>query len=739
MATRGLLHHPLQARPPSHIADPRHLLPRRSSLPYGVPAFRRRPPSTPTLRSVKCMKVEDQAVGKAEARDTTQPQLESSNMDAVEYVNKAYPGPIVEVDPVTVFRRIIAERRTSLAMARAKQQADDAAIKQSTAPLPFILGSKWSGKSTIAIALALVLLVLAAMSYFLRSRPDREKQTGLTPTEEKDNDDASPDNGRRKLVKDTIKAPESVLTAMAIGAASVGRSKGHTGSIHDTMHAGNGNLVDSQTPAEGADIKLSLNTTGTINTEEDKKTEGHEMPTFGQASYNPSSIGAFGSFKPQNAGVDVAEGPWFAQAADDPSYPQLESSIQSASAAQVVSDNVLAHKQEVHASSEAVVNKFVSEVSVSEVRYETLPLNNVVDGEFLGEVVSVSVATEEASDSSYQVEAFNSEEPEDDADLADSSAIVEKLEQMIGHEPITFTEDKNVASETDVSKHNTIADLPALELPNDQSSKMVLDTDIGSTDSDIDDSESDEHYEATQSFTPLAVGKVASEEESQSEVDDEGQDTSSLDVEENGETIKLLSGVDQSSDEEVASWTHHEPVPASQTSEELHTNGNLSLDQFTNQDSGAMAYSSTADAVLQSLEEDSTGAMAHCTTADAALQSLEEDIREDNKKALEAALPALAIGVGTVGTLFGVAGGLQVVGFAALASFLSQDFFWAKSREELYQELKGITNRQKLLDFLARRNILHNQERSSTKGPISIGKIAEEAGMASKVAEIKAM
>ncbi|KAI5062837.1 hypothetical protein GOP47_0021384 [Adiantum capillus-veneris] len=82
------------------------------------------PPSTPTLQSVKCMKVEDQVVGKAEERDTTQPQWESSNMDTIEYVNKAYAGPIVEVDPVTVFRRIIAERRTSLTMARAKQQAD---------------------------------------------------------------------------------------------------------------------------------------------------------------------------------------------------------------------------------------------------------------------------------------------------------------------------------------------------------------------------------------------------------------------------------------------------------------------------------------------------------------------------------------------------------------------------------------------------------------------------------------
>ncbi|MCO5564568.1 hypothetical protein L7F22_018232 [Adiantum nelumboides] len=827
MATRGLLHHPLHARPSSYIAD-RHLLRRRPSFPSDVTVFRRRLPSTFTLRSLKCMKMEDQADARAEARDTPQVQLDSSNTDAVEYVNKTSPGPMVEVDPVTVFRRIISERRASFA-ARAKQQSDVGTIIQSTAPMPFILGNKGSGKSTIAIALALIFLVLAAVLYFLRARSHREKQIELSLKEEKDNVDVASDNGRHKLVKDTIKAPDSVLTAMAIGAASVGRFKGQTGLSLDNAHGGNGNLVDTQSLAVGADVNPGLNTakmtnTDDITTKEDKETEGYEIPTFEQVSYNPSNTEALGMFKTQNAGIDVPEGPWFSQAADDACDPHPEAGIQSPFYENdVVTEDVLAQKQAVHVSTETMADKFVGKLPVSEVRYETLPLNNAVDGEFLGEVVSVSVPAEEAvetSDNTAEVEAFEFEESEDEAGSTDSSVYVEKLEQIIGQESITTAEGKDMLGEADVLEHNLfpdvpalgllndqtgtvemdaamdstdldtddsendeeheitqfstplpmdkvasaevsdseiewtgqdlittaenknvvgeadaleqnlLADLPALKHPNDQTDTVDMDTAVGSTDSDTDESESDEQLEVTQAFTPSPMDKVAFVEENESEVDVEGKGKSSIDVEEHGDSIELLSGIDQTlerietelddashsvslpaddseagkvdgafsagpncSDEEVASWTTDEPLSASHTSEEAQTDGILSLGKGTYHDPGATAYGSTAYA---------------------GLQSLEEDTREDNKKALEAALPALAIGVGTVGTLFGVAGGLQVVGFAAVANFFSKDFFWAESREDLFQELKGISNRQQLIDFLARRNIVRKEDQEES-------------------------
>ncbi|MCO5599292.1 hypothetical protein L7F22_053393 [Adiantum nelumboides] len=853
MATRGLLHHPLHARPPSYIAD-RHVLRRRPSFPSDVTLFGRRLPSTFTLRSLKCMKMEDQADARAEARDTPQVQLDSSNTDAVEYVNKTSPGPMVEVDPVTVFRRIVAERRASFAT-RAKQQSGDGTIIQSTAPNSFIRGNKGSGKSTIAIALAFIFLVLAAVLYFQKARSDREKQIELSSKEEKDIVDVASDNGRHKLVKDTIKAPDSVLMAMAIGAASVGRFKGQTGLSQDTTHGGNGNLVDTHGLAGGADVNPGLNTaemtnTDDITTKEDKETEGHEIPTFEQVSYNPSNTEASGIFKTQNAGIDVPEGPWFAQAADDacdphpeagidvpegPWFaqaaddacdPHPEAGIQSPFYENVVTEDVLAQKHAVHVSTEAMADKFVGKIPVSEVRYETLPLNNVVDGEFLGEVVSVSVPTEEAvetSDNTTEVEAFEFEESEDKTGLTDSSAYVEKLEQIIGQESITTAEGKNMLGEADVLEHNLLPDLPALGLlndqvgtvemdaaidstdsdsddsendeeheltqfstpvpmdkvasveesdseiewtgqdsittaenknvvgeadaleqnllaniqlpalehPNDQTDTVDMGTAIGSTDSDTDESESDEQLEVTQALTPLPMDKVAFMEENESKVDVEGEGKSLIDVEEHGDSIELLSGIDQTlerietelddashsvslpaddseagkvngafsvgpncSDDEVASWTSDEPLSASHTSEEAQTDGILSLGEGTYHDPGAMAHGSTAYA---------------------GLQSLEEDIRGDNKKALEAALPALAIGVGTVGTLFGVAGGLQVVGFAAVANFFSKDFFWAESREDLFQELKGISNRQQLMNFLVRRNIVtkEDQEESS--------------------------
>lgn len=775
------------------------------------------------------MKVEDQAGAKVEVRDTPEAKLESNidNTTVIDYVNKAAPGPMVEIDPVTVFRRIIAERCASLATARAKLKAGDTVAIQSTAPAPFLLGRKGLGKSMLAIAVVLVFLALA---YFLRSRTDGEKQTELTSTKGKENLDESTDNGRRKLVKDTIKAPESVLTAMAIGAASVGRPKVHTGSTHDTPHVEHGNMVETQKPEGVAEAKPIVNTSETTALE-NMKSEGHGIPTFNQVPYVPSKMEGFGFFKSQSIGADVTEGPWFAQAADDAGNSHLESSMQLTSVVEEVGyKDVLAQRQELHVSTETVVEKFVSEIPVSDVRYETLPMSNVVDGEFSGEVVSVSVVTEEAveeNNKGAQVESFKfKEQPNDDKLLADNSAIVEKLEQMIGQESIATMEEKNVVGKIDAidaSEENVLIDLPTLDLSNDGTNVadmdidmsntnsdtdesdaqsevqqsltplpapvekiplsapvdkvalpapvekvplpapvekvalleasasgagdgqgtdsldvgkrlndgtnlLAMDTEMNNTDSDSYDGENDAQLEVKQSLTPLPapVEKAALLGASASEADHEGQGTDSLHVKDDGDAIGLLSGVDQTLEkieaelddvlddvslsgddtqtgivgEEVSiepnrlgggvtTQTTIEPLIATQMTEEPQMDASVHLNQITHQDLGAMAYGSSVNAFLQSLEEDP---------------------REDNKKALEAALPALAIGVGTVGTLFGVAGGLQVVGFAALASFVSQDVFWAQSREELWQEVKGITDRQKLSDFLARRNIVRKDQ-----------------------------
>lgn len=96
-----------------------------------------------------------------------------------------------------------------------------------------------------------------------------------------------------------------------------------------------------------------------------------------------------------------------------------------------------------------------------------------------------------------------------------------------------------------------------------------------------------------------------------------------------------------------------------------------------------------------------------------ASESLEKETEKISKgdrkafnKALEAVLPAVTIGIGTLGALVGASAALQVIGFAATARLISRDLFWAQTREELWQELSSITDRQKLLDFLMKRNIV---------------------------------
>ncbi|KAJ7535212.1 hypothetical protein O6H91_12G022700 [Diphasiastrum complanatum] len=80
----------------------------------------------------------------------------------------------------------------------------------------------------------------------------------------------------------------------------------------------------------------------------------------------------------------------------------------------------------------------------------------------------------------------------------------------------------------------------------------------------------------------------------------------------------------------------------------------------------------------------------------------------DARKALKAAAPALAIGAGALGIFAGIDGGLEMVGMAAAASFISYELLWAQTREQLWQEMRRVTDHEKLMHFLKARKILQD-------------------------------
>lgn len=576
-----------------------------------------------------------------------------SDGEVVEWVNKAVRDPMVELDPVTVFRRIVAERRAiasaSLAMARAKEEAANLAL-ETTSPPPFILGSKWPGKSIIAIATALVLLAVAAALYFLRSRKDRCEAM------------ESSINGRRKLVKDRHKAPaESVLTAMALGAASVSRTKGHVGSTHDTLHASNGNVVESQRPHGAIEFYPIVNA-GVL---EDVESDFLGKPTFGQMPYSSSIVEEFTPLKDNNVRVDVTEGPWFGQGVNDTEMlaPVEEEELESGK-----SEVEELEGEELPLSNETTalpaVEQLLSEVSAGEIDFEAPVSTGVVDGEFHGEVVAVA--------GQLQVVDFKFESSQIDGVLAGvlagSSRTSEELEQIIKEDWITSSEVKGALDDTVCPDQDIVIDSSALNLANGQ-------FDETSSESDVDNSKD---HGVEQSFTPTQDDVTYFEASGSKSGFEEVQ------VEE-GYLLVLNSNSQSGQVVEDEGFV-------SDTGKEFLTDISASLDPIDGQN---------------------LDPVASCSSVDAPVQASEEDSREDSKKALQAAMPAIAIGVGTVGALFGVAGGLQVVGFAALASFISHDFFWAQSRESLWQELNGITDRRKLLEFLAKRNIMRMEQEKS--------------------------
>eukprot|EP00249_Psilotum_nudum_P014883 c25048_g1_i1 orf=294-1820(+) len=93
-------------------------------------------------------------------------------------------------------------------------------------------------------------------------------------------------------------------------------------------------------------------------------------------------------------------------------------------------------------------------------------------------------------------------------------------------------------------------------------------------------------------------------------------------------------------------------------------------------------------------------------TQDSSVKDPEIIQKEAFANSFQTALPTLVVGVGAVGSLTGVGRGLQVIGFAATLSLISCELLWAQTREQLWQDLKVISDRRKLLEFLKKRKIV---------------------------------
>eukprot|EP00850_Spirogloea_muscicola_P021914 SM000268S09730 [mRNA] locus=s268:145144:148090:+ [translate_table: standard] len=86
-----------------------------------------------------------------------------------------------------------------------------------------------------------------------------------------------------------------------------------------------------------------------------------------------------------------------------------------------------------------------------------------------------------------------------------------------------------------------------------------------------------------------------------------------------------------------------------------------------------------------------------------------EKRRDHLTKALQAVMPAVAIGAGAAGVVGGVDGYFEMVGLAATTTFITYDLIWASSRDQLINQVKGITDHRKLGKFLRDRNIVQDQ------------------------------
>lgn len=672
--------------------------------------------------------------------EAQQKRSKDDDAAAVDWVNSTVRDPMVEVDPVTVFRRIAAERRASLAMAVAEEKA--ALLVWTTSPPPFFPSSKRPSNFTIPITTALVLLAVAAAVHFFRSGKNREARSKLPLLTDGNNALGPFIDGRRKLAKDTIKASQSVLVAMKIGTASLGRPKRYSDPNHETSHTvyDNGAVEKTNKVEDGTDLNLISN----IVVTEDTKSDSNGSSCLQQTPSCFNSVEDFSPFKGQNADVDdVTEGPWFGQAAVETAKPI------SAEKGMLEYEAVCVQSQGYPFTNETlrlqVVEHSVSTMTVSDVLTEPWVLTsdevNMVDGEFFGEVLAVNTATALPVEPNH-VGSWR-EKPKSEemgSDLAqpnppDNGMNIEKTEQIMeqdliglpGSEDLTDdTLNLNVMPETNEAKtEGQCLDEGLIVVPSDL---HLVNSQIKQTISDIELDTIKEYY---------ATGQLSS-------IDQTGQITVN-------QFLRIDQGGDQRLDltpesHDVTHYaSHQEPNEVLQghslnqelgdifDSEDLTENslevgqakGGVIDRQSFNQGDKQLTEHTVSNNQID--HQDSAELQSHgnipvqlppdvgnllpalktdCPAPEAVEKATDKVSKRDSNKTLEAVVPALTIGVGAIGTLFGVAGGLQVVGFAALASLISRDLFWAQSRVSLWQELSSITDRQKLLDFLAKRNIV---------------------------------
>ncbi|BBN16659.1 hypothetical protein MPTK1_7g08280 [Marchantia polymorpha subsp. ruderalis] len=86
----------------------------------------------------------------------------------------------------------------------------------------------------------------------------------------------------------------------------------------------------------------------------------------------------------------------------------------------------------------------------------------------------------------------------------------------------------------------------------------------------------------------------------------------------------------------------------------------------------------------------------------------EEDRRKSYAEALQAVVPAIAVGAGAFSTFSGLDSGLEMVGLVATASFVAREIFLASSRQQLCGDVRKVKDHKSFLDFLKTREIIRD-------------------------------
>ncbi|KAH7295411.1 hypothetical protein KP509_27G045500 [Ceratopteris richardii] len=476
MAARGLLRHPVDARVHHHITNPYHTMRSRhfefASTRLSPIFTRRRLLSSVSFQAITCMRLKDQGDCETEVALKHQAEkdlISSGEPDLTEFVNKAPPGPMVEVDPKTTFRRFIAERGASLALGL---QAGQTATPQC---LPFPTYRKWTPNFAFATILPAFFLAFLVAFYLLRPRKDTQKQIESLRGEGKSETDVSININGRKLVKEILKVPESVRTAMKLGADSVNRVKVYNESSHNNINGTKSNFVDATVLANSANSKPTMISLANENVESEgsDNREPGGTPAFGNMADATVPVNlansqpAIKSSTSGNVELEEIEAPGFCQPFNDPSYEEKSSFTK---AQMTGTDGSVAHVEDsalnmdtdgiVHSKSvmkdtecydtpfqnlitdpsTMVAIEHAGEEHPSEIQCETQHSNKLVDGEFFGEVTVTDESVKEGYENA-QVQDIESLVYDVTSNLSDKPTTVEQFEQRLGHVVISSVED----------------------------------------------------------------------------------------------------------------------------------------------------------------------------------------------------------------------------------------------------------------------------------------------------------